>query len=77
MSNYSMLLRTVLVHGRLETLVESAGPTLIAVCLVDRTTSLQVAGCFARVYSITVNTSFEEPRTTYNILSELNNSIYV
>jgi hypothetical protein len=64
------LLRTVLVHGRLETLVESAGPTLVAVCFVDRTASLQVAGCFARIYSITVNTSLEEPRTTYKIRSE-------
>jgi len=69
-----MLLRTVLVHGCLETLVESAGSTLVAVCLVDRTASLQVAGCFARVYSITVNTSLEEPRTTYKILSELYSS---
>lgn len=59
---------TVLVHGCLETLVESASPTLVAVCLVNRTASLQVAGCFARVHSITVNTSLEEARTTYKTL---------
>ena len=61
----TILLRTVLVHGRLKTLVESAGSTLVAVCFIDRTASLQVAGCFARIYSVTVNTSLEEPRTTY------------
>jgi hypothetical protein len=64
------LLRTVLVHGRLKTLVESAGPTLVAVSFVDWTASLQVTGCFARINSITVNTSLEEPRTTYKIRSE-------
>jgi len=61
-NNY--LLRTVLVHGRLKTLVESARSTLVAVCFVDRTASLQVAGRFARIHSVTVNTSLEEPRTT-------------
>lgn len=65
-NNY--LLRTVLVHGRLETLVESARSTLVAVCFVDRTASLQVAGRFARIYSVTVNTSLEEPRTTYKTM---------
>ena len=61
-NNY--LLRTVLVHGRLKTLVESARSTLVAVCFIDRTASLQVAGCFARIHSVTVNTSLEETRTT-------------
>lgn len=63
--------RTVLVHGRLETLVESASATLVAMCLVNRTAPLQVAGSLARIHSIAVNTSLEEPRTTYNILSGL------
>jgi hypothetical protein len=62
---------TVFVHGGLETLVESAGPTLVAVRLVNRTAALQVSGCFARVHSIPVNTSLEEARATYETVGGL------
>ena len=51
----SLVLHGVLVHAALETFLQSAGPALVTVRLVDGTFSLQVGGGLAGVNSASVD----------------------
>lgn len=55
---------TVLVHGGLEALVESAGAALVAMCLVYRTVALVLSLRFASVHTVTMDAALEETGTT-------------
>lgn len=60
--NGVIVVLTILVHGRLKALGEATGATLIAMGLVHRTATLQIAGGFAGVNAIAMNAPLEEAR---------------
>lgn len=68
---------TVLVHRRLKTLVEPAGPALVSVGFVNGAPAFEFALCLARVYSVPVDAPFEKPGTACRIIITRHNDVYV
>ena len=62
---FSLKWLTVFVHFRFKTLSETAGSALVAVCLVNWTSSFGVSLCFACVDSASMNGSLKKARAAY------------
>lgn len=61
---YDFLWLTILVHGRLEAFLQTAGSALVPVSLVNGATAFEVTLGLASVHSSSMDASLEESRAT-------------